>query len=187
MLSRRTFLQATAAPAFVGFATHARAAEFNLKLAHNQPTTHPSHIRSAEAVERVRAETGGKVELQIFPSSQLGSDTDTRSQLRSGAVDFFFLSPIILSTLVAKASINGVAFAFPDYDTVWKTMDGPLGAFVSNEVSKANLVIVGRIWDKGFRQITTSNKPIRGPEDLKGFKIRVPVSPLWTSLFKALG
>ncbi|WP_435336195.1 TRAP transporter substrate-binding protein, partial [Klebsiella pneumoniae] len=43
-----------------------------------------------------------------------------------------------------------------------------------------------RIWDNGFRQITSSTRPIAGPADLQGFKIRVPVSPLWTSMFKAL-
>ena len=44
-----------------------------------------------------------------------------------------------------------------------------------------------RCWDNGFRQITSSTKPIQTPDDLKGFKIRVPVSPLWTSMFKAFG
>ncbi|MFX8875692.1 hypothetical protein ABTM97_19180, partial [Acinetobacter baumannii] len=42
-----------------------------------------------------------------------------------------------------------------------------------------------KIWDNGFRQTTSSTKPITGPDDFKGFKIRVPVSPLWTSMFKA--
>jgi TRAP-type transport system periplasmic protein len=43
------------------------------------------------------------------------------------------------------------------------------------------------MWDNGYRQITSSTHPINGPDDLKGFKIRVPVSPLWTSMFKAFG
>ena len=51
--------------------------------------------------------------------------------------------------------------------------------------SKAGLVAMDKIWDNGFRQTTSSTKPIISPDDLKGFKIRVPVSPLWTSMFKA--
>jgi tripartite ATP-independent transporter DctP family solute receptor len=43
------------------------------------------------------------------------------------------------------------------------------------------------MWDNGYRQITSSTHPIATPDDLKGFKIRVPVSPLWTSMFKAFG
>jgi tripartite ATP-independent transporter DctP family solute receptor len=64
-------------------------------------------------------------------------------------------------------------------------MDGPLGVFVRDEIAKANIVAMEKIWDNGFRQITSSSKPIAGPDDLRGFKIRVPVSPLWTSMFKA--
>ena len=54
------------------------------------------------------------------------------------------------------------------------------------QIAAANLFALDKIWDNGFRQITTSNKPIQTAADLKGFKIRVPVSPLWTSMFKAL-
>jgi hypothetical protein len=63
-------------------------------------------------------------------------------------------------------------------------MDGELGAYVRGQINKANLVVMDKIWDNGFRQIT-STKPINSPADLKGFKIRVPVSPLWTSMFTA--
>src|ERR1700731_2265411 len=109
------------------------------------------------------------------------------SQIRSGGIEFFTLSGLILSTLVKAASINGIGFAFPDYDTVWKAMDGDLGGYVRGEIGKAGLVVMDKIWDNGFRQTTSSTKPINGPDDLKGFKIRVPVSPLWTSMFKAFG
>ena len=64
-------------------------------------------------------------------------------------------------------------------------MDGDLGAYIRGEIAKANLVAMDKIWDNGFRQTTSSSKPINHPDDLKGFKIRVPVSPLWTSMFKA--
>ena len=64
-------------------------------------------------------------------------------------------------------------------------MDGELGAHIRQQIEKANLVVMEKIWDNGFRQITSSTKPINTPDDLKGFKIRVPVSPLWTSMFKA--
>src|ERR1700743_3618078 len=107
------------------------------------------------------------------------------SQVRSGGIEFFTLSGLILATLVPAASINGIGFAFPDYPTVWKAMDGDLGAWVRGEINKAGLEVMDKIWDNGFRQTTSSTKPISGPDDFKGFKIRVPVSPLWTSMFKA--
>jgi tripartite ATP-independent transporter DctP family solute receptor len=136
-------------------------------------------------VEAILKETNGRVEIRIFPSSQLGSDTDMLSQVRSGGVEFFTLSGLILATLVPASSITGIGFAFGNYNDVWKALDGDLGAHVRKEINKANLVVMDKIWDNGFRQITSSTKPIQTAADLKGFKIRVPVSPLWTSMFKA--
>lgn len=165
----------------------ANAAEFTMKLANNQPLEHPTNIRAAEAVKAIAEQTDGRVDVQVFPSNQLGADTDVLSQLRAGGVEFFLLSPVILSTLVPNASINGVGFAFPDYDAVWKAMDGELGAYERSQIEAAGLVVMDKIWDNGFRQTTTSTNPIQSPEDLSGFKIRVPVSPLWTSMFTAFG
>ncbi|WP_201832455.1 TRAP transporter substrate-binding protein [Microvirga zambiensis] len=187
-ISRRTLLQGTASVAMVStFGARAQSAEFTYKYANNLPVTHPMNLRAKEAADKIKQETNGRVEIQIFPNNQLGSDTDMLSQVRSGGVEFFTLSPLILSTLVPNASISGIGFAFPNYDTVWKAMDGELGAYVRGQIAKANLVVMDKIWDNGFRQITSSNKPIQTPEDLKGFKIRVPVSPLWTSMFSAFG
>ena len=103
---------------------------------------------------------------------------DMLSQIRSGGIEFFTLSGLILSSLVPAASINGIGFAFPDYDTVWKAMNGGLGAYVRGEVNKAGLVVMEKIWDNGLRQTTSSTRPINNSDDFNGFKIRVPASPL---------
>jgi tripartite ATP-independent transporter DctP family solute receptor len=188
LFSRRTLLATSAALPLVAINRRpAHAAEFSYKYAHNTAVTHPLHIRTTEAAARVKEATSGRVEITVFPNSQLGSDTDTLSQLRSGAVEMFTLSGLILSTLVPVASINGVGFAFKDYDQVWPAMDGKLGALVRSEIAKRGLYAFEKQYDNGYRQITSATKPIKTPEDLRGFKIRVPVSPLWTSMFTAFG
>jgi TRAP-type transport system periplasmic protein len=164
----------------------AQQAQWTYKYANNLPDTHPMNVRAREMAAAIKDQTGGRFELQIFPSSQLGSDTDTLSQIRSGGVEFFTLSGLILSTLVPAASINGLGFAFPSYDAVWRAMDGDLGAYVRAQIAKSGLIAMEKIWDNGFRQTTTSTKPIVTPDDFKGMKLRVPPSPLWTSMFKAL-
>ena len=186
-LSRRTFTTALAASATVGLPAFAQSGTIALKWANNIPVTHPSNIRVREAVDAIKAETGGKVDISIFPNNQLGGDTDMLSQVRNGAIDIFPLSGLILQTLVPLAGINGLAFAFKDYQTVWAAMDGDLGAFIRAAIAKVNLHTFDKILDNGFRNITSSSKPIVTAADLKGFKIRVPVSPLWTSMFKAFG
>jgi TRAP-type transport system periplasmic protein len=189
--TRRNFLKTTtaAASSVAAFGILTRpgdAAEFVFRYANNNVVAHPMNVRLREAVDRIKEESGGRMEIQIFPNSQLGGDTDVLSQLRTGAVQMFNLSGLILATYVKVASINGIGFAFKDYTQVWAAMDGPLGAYVRGGIDKAGLYAFETMWDNGYRQVTSSTHPINTPEDLKGFKIRVPVSPLWTSMFKAL-
>ena len=190
-INRRSLITTTLAGAVFAPAvlriSKVHGAEFSLKFANNAAVTHPLAVRTKEAMEAIAKETGGKVDIQVFPNSQLGGDTDMLSQLRSGALEFFTLSPLILQTLVPKAAINGIGFAWPGYDKVWPAMDGELGSFVRAEIAKSGLHAFDKMYDNGFRQITSSTKPINTPADLDGFKIRVPPSPLWTSMLKAFG
>jgi tripartite ATP-independent transporter DctP family solute receptor len=185
-ISRRNLITGAAALSLPLAPAFAQKAEFTYKYANNQPVTHPMNIRAKEMADAIRAETKGRVDIQIFPNNQLGSDTDVLSQLRSGGVEFFSLAGLILATLVPAASLNCVGFAFNDYDAVWKGMDGELGAYIRAQIAKANLVAMDKCWDNGFRQITNSVKPINTADDLKGMKLRVPAAPLLTSMFKAL-
>ncbi len=188
-LDRRTLLASTASAVAVGWSIGrsrpAHAAEFSFKAANNSPESHPLTIRMREAAAATLKETNGAVDIQIFPNNQLGSDTDMLSQLRSGALEFFTLSPLILSTLVPGAPVSGLGFMWSGYDKVWPAMDGELGAHVRAQIAKSGLYAFEKIWENGFRQTTSSTRPIVTPDDFKGFKIRVPPSPLWTSMFKA--
>jgi TRAP-type transport system periplasmic protein len=188
---RRMFIKSAAAiaaaPAINLFPVSARAAEFSFKYGNQVPTNHPVTVGFQQAVDRIKAETNGRVEINIFANSALGGDTDMLSQLRTGALEFFTISPLVLSSFVSVAAINGLGFAFKDSDTAWAAMDGDLGEMVRQEIRKRGLTPMDKIWDGGYRQITSSTKPINSAADLSGFKIRVPVSPLWTSMFKAFG
>jgi len=187
-ISRRRLLRTGTAAAAVGILTRrGDAAEFSWRYANNNVVQHPMNVRLREAVERIREQSSGRMDIQIFPNSQLGGDTDMLSQLRTGAIQLFNLSGLILSVFVPLASINGLGFAFKDYDQVWSAMDGKLGELIRAAVAKSGLYAFAAMWDNGYRQVTSSTHPINAPEDLKGFKIRVPVSPLWTSMFKAFG
>ena len=187
-ISRRRLLRTgTTAAAFGILTRRGDAAEFSWRYANNNVVQHPMNVRLREAVERIREQSSGRMDIQIFPNSQLGGDTDMLSQLRTGAIQLFNLSGLILSVFVPLASINGLGFAFKDYDQVWSAMDGKLGELIRAAVAKSGLYAFAAMWDNGYRQVTSSTHPISVPEDLKGFKIRVPVSPLWTSMFKAFG
>ncbi len=188
-ISRRTVLSAAGALAGTQLLPRrAQAAEFTVRLGHDVPESHSIHKRLVEAAQEISKQTKERVEIQIFSNSQLGSSVDMLSQVRSGALDMMTVGTP-LGNAVPLAGISALAFAFPNIERAWEAMDGDLGHHVRQVVSKQlRIVAFDRIWDfGGFRQITTSTKPINQPDDLKGMKIRLPVSPLYTSTFQALG
>jgi len=185
--TRRTLLTGAVALPLFSILTHrADAAEFELKYATGQDPTHPVNLRAKEALDRIREATSGRVNIKLFPANQLGSDTDLLAQVRNGSVEFFNLSSLILATFVPVSGITSVGFAFKNYDDVWKAMDGELGAYIRAEIAKTPIFTASKIWDNGFRHITSSGREIKSAADLKGFKMRVPPAPPLTSLFQAL-
>ena len=191
-LTRRHLLrQLSLAPAAGLLASMPRparaAAEFPLKYANNLPLSHPLNIRAAEAAARVAKESNGRVEISIFPNNQLGGDTDMLAQVRSGGVDIFTPGTLIIATMAPISAVTAVGFAFSQYDQVWNAVDGKLGDRIRADFAKIGFHTFKKMWDNGFRQTTTSNKPINTAEDLFGLKIRVPVSPMGISMFKSLG
>jgi len=190
-ISRRTFGKAAlsagaAATLFPMARATAQPAKFRLRYGTAFPTNHPGVIRVMEAAETIKAKTSGAVDLQVFANSQLGSEPDMFSQTRSGALDFMSTSGAN-QTVVPVASINVVAFAFETYDQVWAAMDGDLGDHVRTAFAKVGMHVFPKCLDNGYRNISSGAKPIVVPDDLKGFKIRVPGNPLWVTLFKTLG
>lgn len=169
-----------------GFARAAESAKFKYKLGLSQPAKHPISVGLMEACAEILRESNGKLAIEVYHSGQLGSDNDMLSQVRSGAIDFFSTAGLIWGNLVPVAAINVIAFAFPDYQTIWSAMDGDLGAHIRAALLRANLVAQTKIWDHGYRHITTNGKAINSPDDLAGLKIRVPVAPILTTLFKSL-
>lgn len=189
LIKRRTFLAGSAtAIGAMALTSRASAAQFNYKLGHSTPAEHPFNKRLMEMSAEVLEKSSGKLNIQIFPASQLGGDNDLLSQVRSGAVEFFPAAGLILASVLPVTAVDGMGFAFPSYDKIWSAMDGDLGKFVRNEiVTKTNLVPMDKMWDLGYRQITNSSRPIKTADDLTGLKMRVPGAPALVSLFQALG
>ena len=190
-VTRRTCLTTLAAASGVAMfninTRPAHAAEFSLKLGVDWASDHPSSIQARATCDKLRERTGGRVDIQFFPDNQLGGDTDMLSQVRSGALEMALMPTGVLGTFLPVAAINNIGFAFNGYEQVWHAMDGTLGAHVRGKLTAAGLVVMDKIWDNGFRQITSSAHPINSLADIQGMKIRVPVSPVFTSMFQALG
>jgi len=135
-MNRRRFASGAAA-AFAGVAIvrapAARGAvQFQSRL--SAAARSPQHIRMVEAAARILTSTNGRLQLQLFPNSELGSDDSSVAQLRSGAMEMYIGSDGVLSTIVMDAAIEGVGFAFKSQPQALGAIDGPLGDLVRKQM-----------------------------------------------------
>jgi tripartite ATP-independent transporter DctP family solute receptor len=187
--TRRHFLAGSAAAlgTIAGVRAPAQAATWKYRYASNLSVDHPLNVYMRQCWDAVRRETGGRLDVRMFPNSELGGDTAVLSQLRSGAVQFFSLDGGILQGVVPVAAIQGIGFAFKDSSDAFRALDGPLGDYVRKEIAAKGLYVHPKMWENGMRQITSSSKPIHTAADLKNFTIRTPAGALWVDLFKSFG
>src|SRR6201991_1713395 len=148
------------------------AAEFEFKLGVNTPDTHPLTLRLIEAANAIGAQSSERLNVTVFPNSQLGGDPEMLSQLRASGIELLAAPSMTLSTLVPLSGVPSIGFAFRSYDQVWAAMDGAVGDVVRDAIGKTGIVPMKKKWDNGFRQITSSSsRQINSVDDLKGFKI----------------
>jgi tripartite ATP-independent transporter DctP family solute receptor len=164
----------------------ARAAPLKLKVGLSAPPTHSSTVGLTAAAAEIAKKTNGEVRLEVFPSGQLGADQAMIAQVRQGSLEFYMGSANIMDGIIPNSAIWSTPFAFANYQSVWKAIDGQVGAIVRNAAPRVGLTMFETAWDNGFRQISTANKAIEKVGDLKGLKLRVPVSPGLVLLFKSL-
>ena len=157
----------------------AKAAQYEVKFASNTAIEHPLTVNAVQMWNAIEKESGGRVHCQLFPNNQLGGDTAMLTQLRSGALQFFTLDGGILQSVVPVAAIQAVGFAFKSDEEAFKTMDGPLGTYVRDQIATKGLYAFPKMWANGMRQITSSTHPIQVASDLNAFKIRTPPGALW--------
>lgn len=186
-ISRRGFLAASGGAVVAASVGRARAAEFTLKLGHDQPVEHPQNVRAMEAAANITRESNGRLVVRVYPSSQLGGDTQMMAQLRTGALELLQIGTNIIANSVPVASVATLPFAYKGYDDLWSTLDGSLGRLIAAKVATLGLKVFDKSWDGGFRNVFTSERAVRAPSDMKGMKLRVPEAPVQIAVFKALG
>ncbi len=164
----------------------ARAAEFTIRMGIDSPPAEPTVIECDAAGDKIKERTNGAVEFSMFPSSALGAGTDMIAPVRSGAIEGYFFTSAVIAVIAPNAAISGIPLAFKDYPTAWAALDGDLGNRIKSEIRAAGLEPMNKVFDIGFRQIATQ-KRIDKVDDLAGIKMRVPQSPLYVGLFRALG
>jgi TRAP-type transport system periplasmic protein len=167
----------------------AQAAEFSYKMGTTTPLTHPVSVRATAAAEKIKQESGGRLEIGVFPNNALGGDSAMILQVRTGALEFLVSDNNNLMTVIPVIGVTLIPFAFKNERDAGSAFDGPLGLYLRNAIVKTdpNLHPFAKTWGSGFRQVSNNVRPIQAQADLRGLKMRVPSSAIFVDTFKALG
>src|SRR6476661_2592524 len=185
-MSKRTTLKLIAACALAAAAAAPAMAQTKLKWAHVYETSEPYHKWSVWAGEEFKKRTNGKYEIQVFPASSLGKESDINQGLQLGTVDIILTGASFASQAYKPLAISYFPFIFRDAEHQLKYSKSDVFKELAAGYDKASGNHITALNYYGARHVT-SNRPIAKPEDMKGLKIRVPDAPAYLAFPKALG
>jgi tripartite ATP-independent transporter DctP family solute receptor len=161
-------------------------AQTKLKWAHVYETSEPYHTQAVWAADEIRKRTNGRYDIEVFPASTLGKETDINQALSLGTVDIIYTGMAFAGRTYPPMSIASGPFIFRDYNHWQAFRNGPVFREVAKGYEdKSGHKIVGYTY-YGQRHLT-ANKMVTKPEDMKGMKLRVPDAPLFVMFPRAVG
>ena len=161
------------------------AAEKVIKLGHVLDTKHPYHIGSEYFAKRTAELTKGKVEVQIYPSSQLGNERELVEGMQVGTMEMGASTSAVAARFVKEIEIFNLPFLFKDFQHLYKILDSQFGEDINQASQKKGLRILA--WWVGGSRSVYARKPISDLASMKGMKIRTIESPVVVAAWKALG
>jgi len=156
------------------------------KLADILSPDHPHSRTWMYFAEKVKERTGGRVEIQVFHSAQLGQTKDLFQSLQAGSIEMAKMPTSFSNEWIPEVKVFDLAYLFHGRDELWRVFRGDVGKRFMNQIYP-KYGLTGIMWvDDGGRSIFT-NKPVRKPEDLKGLKIRVQPSDIQIQAINEMG
>lgn len=165
----------------------AKVDPLTIKFAHAGSLTHPYSVGLNLLTPILEKNSGGAVKLQVFCCAQLGSERELAEGVRLGTINMTSVAAEgALPAWVPELQAFGLPFIIRDREHIYKVLDGAVGKELESKLNAQGFVVLGW-WELGFRNMTTKDKPIRTPDDLKGLKMRVQEAKVWLGLMRALG
>jgi C4-dicarboxylate-binding protein DctP len=160
-------------------------AQIVMQIGHSQPTEHPRHKSLLKFKEIVEERTNGGIEIEIYPSSQLGSEADQIEKVKLGVIQATRGGSF--EAAAPKFLIYTMPFLFKNIKDVHKVTRGPIGDKIALEAEKNGIIILATGDAGGLRNFTNNINPITKPDDLKGLKFRTPPIESIIKTIEALG
>jgi len=166
--------------------TAAYGADFTLTFAHVLTEDTPNARAAVKFKEEVEAKSEGRIEVKIRPAAQLGGDVEIIEQTQMGLVDIAIPPTGNLANFNEKMYLFDLPFLMTDNASMARVLDGEVGTELLGTLESNNLHGIA-MWGAGFRHMTNNVRPIIGPDDLKGIKMRTLQAPTILSTYRAYG
>ena len=153
------------------------SAQTKLKWAHVYETSEPYHTQSVWAAEEIKKRSNGKFDIQVFPASSLGKETDINQGMQLGTVDMIISGPSFASRSYPRLGIAYYPFIFRDGEHLLAYSKSAIFKEMTDEFRAKTGIQITAYTYYGARH-TTSQKPFTTCEGMKGLKIRVPDVPV---------
>ena len=157
-----------------------------LRLAHVVNEQDGVHIAATKLEELVEERTDGKVNIEIFPNASLGDERTLLEGMQIGTVDMGVITNGPVANFVEEMAVFELPFLFPSPEAAYSVLDGPIGQELLDKLADVNLKGLAYA-ERGFRNLTNSERAVNSPEDLDGLRIRVMENPVYTDTFRELG
>jgi len=158
---------------------------FTLTFAHVVSAAHPKGVAATRFAELVEEKSNGRIAINVFPDSQLGSEQEITEMIVLDVVHFNAPLHSTLVFIIPEFELFDLPYLFYSKDQAYAALHGALGERFNEFLAAHNLVGLG-YWTGGFKQLTNNVRPIRTVEDLSGLQMRVSQSPMLISLFRAI-
>ncbi|AZL53850.1 DctP family TRAP transporter solute-binding subunit [Aliarcobacter skirrowii] len=168
-------------------ATSAMAAEYVMKISHVVSSSTPKGIASDYLEKRIEELTNGRIDVQVFPNSQLYGDGEEMKALVMNNVQVIMPSLSKFTSIAPQMQLFDLPFIFRDKAHLYAVMDGEVGAKLKSFIDAKKQMLAFDYWDAGFKHFSSSKQPIVNPEDAKGLKFRIQSSKVLEAQFKAVG
>lgn len=188
MISRRSAASlAGAALTMPLVARFAHAAEVTWRVGHVAPEDTPLHQSLLEAADAIAKRSEGKMELTVMGQGRAGGQSGLMGQVRAGGLEMAVATHAQMAAIVPLCGIPAIGFLFANYPDVWTAMDGEVGRLIRSQIgTQLGLEVMEKIWDFGFRDLTTTKQPVRTAGDMAGLKIRTQIDQEAMDLFRSL-
>jgi tripartite ATP-independent transporter DctP family solute receptor len=189
MLSRRQAVAALGGGALAGAAAIIRPAHAVevFKLGHVLAPTHQFHRGMELAAQRIAAATDGRLRMEVYPSSQLGTERDMHVALRTGAVDMLLASAAGAGVHLRELTVIDAPYLFRDEDHWRKVVYGDIGRRWEQEIVTATGIHIVGWFPRGKRHVISRTRAYNTIGEIRGQKIRVADLPLYPTVFRAFG